>query len=67
MAIGMYKRHGTSSTEKIYLHFIVVVFHIKYQGTKGMCSCACSAPKRVDAVTRPEKWAVLQNMVESSP
>ena len=32
-----------------------------------MCSCACSAPKRVDAVTRPEKWAVLQNMVEPSP
>lgn len=26
-----------------------------------------SAPKRVDAVTRPEKWAVLQNMVEPSP
>lgn len=25
------------------------------------------APKRVDAVTRPEKWAVLQNMVEPSP
>lgn len=25
-----------------------------------------SAPKRVDAVTRPEKWTVLQNMVEPS-
>lgn len=60
MAIGMYKRHGTSSSEEI-------IIYIKYQSTKAMSSCACSAPKRVDAVTRPEKWAVLQNMVEPSP